>query len=658
MPDTPCYDFSHSSAGRWNMGSAVSFGPIFRFGLFEADVARHTLTCKGVRVRIPDQSFQVLVLLLKKPGEIVIRGELHKALWPEGTYVDFDGSLNVILKRLRAAIDDDSDNPRFIETVPRRGYRFIAPVSIDQPVPALDVGNSGPKFRSVSAVTLSTEGPRKVTWGMTLALAVGVLLVAGCGWWYFLRHQSVVHAAPKAIAVLPFTNEGAGSDFDYLRYAIANDLVTDFSHTPSINVRPVASTSKYATQPFDPATSGKELRVSHVVEGSFLKDQKSLRVNLELVDVARNQVVWRDEVTVGTEELITLHDKLVVSATKGLLPALDISDATKDEIPSPKNEEAFYLFLHAVTVPLDPVPNQTAITKLEESVSLDSQYAPAWGEMGWRYYLDYRYGKGGEDAKTKCLQAFKRLYELDPNAPAWTTIRVEQGDLDGAYNQLAQLLQKRPGFSGAHFGMSYVLRYAGLLKEAGRECDKAFALDPVNGYRSCATVFILRGEYAHAKKYINLDKDSGVAALMRMVIALRMRDSAAVLAEINAAEQRGYRSVNAGLVRAYLSHASAAELAKAVADVEGDPVSSRDPELLYQNAEALAFCGQSDPAIRQLGKAIKGNYCSYPAMDQDPLFDSIRQRQEFAELRQAATQCQQSFLTHRKQVDATFAVAW
>jgi len=639
------------------MGSAVSSGPIFRFGLFEADVARHTLTCKGVRVRIPDQSFQVLILLLKKPGEIVIREELHKALWPEGTYVDFDGSLNVILKRLRAAIDDDSDNPRFIETVPRRGYRFIAPVSIDQPVPALEVGTSGPKFRSVSAVTLSTEGRRKVNSWMTLALAVGVLLVVGCCWWYFLRYRSVVHAAPKAIAVLPFTNEGAGADFDYLRYAIANDLVTDFSHTQSINVRPFASTSKYATQPFDPAAAGKELSVSHVVEGSFLKDQKSLRVNLELVDVARNQVVWRDEVTVGPQELITLHDKLAVSATTGLLPALNIPDVTKDDIPSPKNEEAFYLFLHAVTLPLDPVPNQTAITKLEESVSLDSQYAPAWGELGWRYYLDYSYGKGGEAAKDKCLQAFRRQYDLDPNAPSWTTIRVEQGDLAGAYDQVAQLLRKRPDFSGSHFGMSYVLRYAGLLDEAGKECDAALALDPVNGYRSCATVFILLGEYAHAKKYINLDKDSGVAALMRMVVALRMRDSASVLAEANAAAQRGYLSVNAGLVRAYLSHASAAELAKTVAEVESDPASSHDPELLYQNAEGLAFCGQSDAVIRQLGKAIKGNYCSYPAMDQEPLFDSIRRRQEFAQLRQAAIQCQQNFLTHRKQVEATLAVA-
>ncbi|MBV9180905.1 MAG: winged helix-turn-helix domain-containing protein, partial [Acidobacteria bacterium] len=114
-----------------DMGSSVSLKPIFRFGLFEADTAGGTLTRNGLRVKIPDQSFRALTLLLENQGKVVSRDQFRQMLWPEGTYVDFDGSLNVILKRLRATIDDDSDNPRFIETVPRRGYRFIAPVSVE-----------------------------------------------------------------------------------------------------------------------------------------------------------------------------------------------------------------------------------------------------------------------------------------------------------------------------------------------------------------------------------------------------------------------------------------------------------------------------------------------------------------------------------------------
>ena len=112
------------------MERAATLGMVFRFGLFEANPIDGLLSRSGTKVKIQEQPFRLLLLLLERPGEVVTREELRQRLWPEGTYVDFDGSLNVILKRLRAAIDDDPDNPRFIETIPRRGYRFIAPVSV------------------------------------------------------------------------------------------------------------------------------------------------------------------------------------------------------------------------------------------------------------------------------------------------------------------------------------------------------------------------------------------------------------------------------------------------------------------------------------------------------------------------------------------------
>jgi DNA-binding winged helix-turn-helix (wHTH) protein/TolB-like protein len=633
------------------MESAASCELIYRFGLFEADVAAHTLTRKGVRVRIQNKAFCVLVLLLKNPGKTITREELHRALWPEGTYVDFDTGLNVVLKKLRAAIDDDSDNPRFIETVPRRGYRFIAPVSVDQREPFSDPAHP----TTVLSSDLSHPARRIKLW-LKYAVVGPALVFVGSGW-YLLRHRSVVDAAPKIIAVLPFSNEGAGPDFDYLRYAIPNDLVTDLTYTQSIAVRPFSSTSRYGTQAKDPVAVGKELGVTHILGGGFFRDQKTLRVNLELIDVAHNQTVWSDEVTVAPQELVTLHDKLEVSTSQGLLAAMKITNATANQIPKPNNEEAFDLFLHSLGYPLDPGPNLMAIKALEDSVALDSGYAPAWDQLSWRYYIDERYGNGGAGAAAKAAQAYERQRELDPNAPPIsTTLRTEQGDLNGAYDQAAEFLGRRPDSSMAHFWMSYVLRYAGLLDEAGKQCDVALALDPgFSVLRSCATTFGLAGDYGHAEKYIKVDEGSGFAALSRMEIALRTRDTTAALAEASSTARLGYRNVNAELARVYLSHPSGANLARAVAEVEADPVSARDPELLYRNAEALAFCGLPDAALRQLGKAIKGKYCSYPAMDNDPLFDSLRQRSEFAELRQAGMQCQLNFLNHRKHVDASLA---
>jgi len=144
---------------------------------------------------------------------------------------------------------------------------------------------------------------------------------------------------------------------------------------------------------------------------------------------------------------------------------------------------------------------------------------------------------------------------------------------------------------------------------------------------------------------------------MRMRIALRIGNRAAVLAESNAELQIGFRKVHdqQAFLNACLNHAPQAEVSKAAAKFEADPVAERDAEVLFQNAESLGFCGQADAALRELRKAIQGGYCSYPSMDKDPLFDTIQQRSEFAELRQAAIQCQQNFLAHRRQVDTSMA---
>ena len=636
------------------MESAVSSGQVFRFGLFEADALRRTLTRKGVRVKIQDMPFQILILLLERRGEIVSREELQRALWPEGTYVDFDGSLNVVLKKLRAAIDDDSDSPRFVETVRRYGYRFIAPVSIDSPFASAQAVAAEVRSSSPPANAAPTEPRQKLSLWMTAGIALPVLALAALGW-YSLRYRSVVHAAPKIIAVLPFSNEGAGPDFDYLRYAIPNDLVTDLTYARTVNVRPFSSTSKYAEQANDPIAVGKDLRVTYVVAGSFLIDQQNLRVNLELVDVAQNQAVWRDEVSVMPQELITLHDKLAVAANQRLLPTINVPAVAAANLPTPRDKQAFELFMHSLVIPLDPSANQNGIQALEKSVSLDGGYAPAWSQLGWRYYIDYHFGNGGEGAREKSLQATRRESELDPSTPPIsTTMRAEQGDLDGAYDQALAYLRKRPDFSMAHFWMSYVLRYAGLVDEAGKECDAGLAIDPgFNVLRSCATTFIMAGDYAHAQKYIQVDESSGFAALSRMDIALRTGNRDAVLAEANTAIEAGYSYPDAVLARACLNHVPQPDLAKAVAAVQTDRVSQPDPEVLYLNATVLSFCGQTKASLRELQKAIQGNYCSYPAMDKDPLFEPIRQRPEFAALRSAGMQCQQKFSNHREHADAS-----
>ena len=192
------------------------------------------------------------------------------------------------------ALHDDADNPRFVETVPRKGYRFIAPVSIGQYCPVLEDVHpaAGVDLSEATRSRVASVVPKTAKRWWVLAFVA--FLVVSVAWWYASRsHRSNLASTRKVIAVLPFSNEGAGPYFDYLRYAIANDLVTDLTHAHSVSVRPFASTSRYASQPNDPAALGKELRVTYVLAGGYLLDKRDLRVHLELVDVALDQPVFR-----------------------------------------------------------------------------------------------------------------------------------------------------------------------------------------------------------------------------------------------------------------------------------------------------------------------------------------------------------------------------
>src|SRR5580704_5751819 len=181
----------------------------YRFGLFEADIASGELLRQGTRVRLPDQPFRVLSILLERAGEVVPRAEFRQKLWPADTYVEFDGSLNAALKKLRSALGDSADNPIFIETVPKRGYRFIAPVTFDQieevaaiekePLESLDFPGT-PDDRSFVLL-------RHYLWWALIPLVV--LIVLG-GWRYEGKNLSNSPVAPTVIAVMPFFNQGAG----------------------------------------------------------------------------------------------------------------------------------------------------------------------------------------------------------------------------------------------------------------------------------------------------------------------------------------------------------------------------------------------------------------------------------------------------------------
>ncbi len=465
---------------------ALSPPVIYRFGLFEADPTRGILTRSDVRVRIHEQPFRVLIALLEQQQEIVSREELRRRLWPEGTFVDFDGSLNVIIKKLRATFGDDPNNPRFIQTVPGRGYRFIAPVQTREARAASAAGLQfqppGPLPPAVSDRPLLRLP--SLAWGGGTLIVLAILIFLAVHFHKTVSESAIARGADSAavnsIAVVPFANWGAGASLDYLRYALASDIITDLTYARSLSVRPLASTSKYGDHPEDPQAVGRALKASYVISGYFANDGGQMAITAEMSRVSDDRVLWRETLSAAPNELVQLHDDLAWSLQKGVIGVLG-SGQMAGAIPVPHSQRAYDLYLRSVAVPRDPVPNRKAIADLAESVRQDPGYAPAWTQLAWRYYIDASYGDGGEDAYRKSEDATSHAASLDPlGTDNWITLRAERGDLEGAWNLARNLLLLRPtrGILTSRCRMSIDMPecWTRLRKSATRVCPAILAI--------------------------------------------------------------------------------------------------------------------------------------------------------------------------------------
>jgi len=484
-----------------------------------------------------------------------------------------------------------------------------------------------------------------------LAGVVVLGLLAAAGWWVARRRGSV--PAPRGqvsitMAVLPFQNLSADATTDYLRLALPDEVATTLSYVPTLAIRPFASSRKYAKSDVDPQAAGKELRVADVLAGHFLREGNRLQVTLEVVDTESNRVLWRDTSNAAAADLIGLKEQISQRLRQGLFPLLGATGGAAEAATRPRNPEAYDLYLRGTAIGRDPLPNKEAISLLEKSVALDPTYAPAWHELGQRHYFDGSYGSGGAAAMQRARESMEHALSLDPNfsiaAGNLVILQVEGGELSDAYARAADLVRRRPESGHAHFTLSYVERYAGLLEESARECDAALAADPRNwDFRSCYITFMQLKRYDRARDFLHLDAGSNWA--MNGEADLLMREG-----HVEAAadlKQKGRGLLVKDVPTLLLKSGSRSERDRVAIDVEKGFASTRDPEPKYFGAGLLAAAGYRDAALRLLGNAVEGNYLCHPAMGDDPLFDGIRKDPGFAAIRAEAIRKQRAFLERR-----------
>ena len=479
------------------------------FGPFEADLSSQELRKHGVRLRLPRQSFQILKMLLERPGDLVSREELRLALWHSETFVDFEHGLNAAINRLREALGDSADEPKFIETLPRRGYRFIGPV------------NGKPKANHVAATAALLQAfPHRKNLALVTACVLVLMAVIGI-WWHKSHPIPATPVNSLSIAVLPFIDLSPNHDQEYLSDGLAEEILNDLAEVPGLKVVGRVSAFQFKGQNGDLRVIGKKLNVANVMEGSVRKDGSHLRVTAQLIKTDDGYHLWSQAYDRELKDVIAIQEDIARAVTSGLQLKLHAHEGPAvPQSPGTSNPEAFVAFLQAryYLRMHDKDSSQKALDLANASIALDPAYAPAYalrsailiraGGMVWRDFTDsvregrrdaeqaialapklpdgYRaMGEALANSETNCPAAevsINKARELAPGDPDTLDYAALLAMCQGRQEEALTLYQRElaldPLRPQQYFHMAENLRDLGRYDEANAALQTALELNP------------------------------------------------------------------------------------------------------------------------------------------------------------------------------------
>jgi TolB-like protein/DNA-binding winged helix-turn-helix (wHTH) protein/Tfp pilus assembly protein PilF len=463
----------------------------FKFGVFEADLRTGELTKLGKRVRLQEQPFQLLAMLLEKPGELVIREELCERLWPK-TLVDFDHGLNKAISKVRDALGDSAENPRFIETVASRGYRFLADVAVvqgGQPWTADDLarhevpGLPRPPDASASAGWRTHPFGRRLS-GVVTALALAVLLT-----WFFYswRHPlSTIHS----LAVLPLENLSNDRSQDYFADGMTDELITHLGQISAIRVisRTSAMSYKNAHKPL--AEIARELNVDAVVEGSVLHSGERVRIVAQLIQVPADKQIWAESYEGDFRDTLALQSRVARSIAEQIRATLNRQEQVALAKSRTVNPEAYEAYLKGRYFWNKRTGDglRTAIEYFKHAIEVDPTYAEAYSGLADSYALsgDWEYGVlSPQDAFRKAKAAATKALALDNSlGEAHTSLAFALDlygwDWEAAETEYKLAIKLSSGYATAHLWYAWHLILMGRNSEGLIELRKAESLDPLS----------------------------------------------------------------------------------------------------------------------------------------------------------------------------------
>jgi TolB-like protein/DNA-binding winged helix-turn-helix (wHTH) protein len=458
-----------------------SRGPRVRFGVFEIDPASGELLKRGRRVRLHHQPFQLLLALLERPGELVTRTELQERLWP-GMFVEFENGINNAVSRLREALGDSADNPKFIETLPRRGYRFIAPLeSLSPGVPASAVPLLSPGAAAVEAPASASARARVRPWLVGgVVVAVALFSVLAIIWSRGRRPPA------SSVAVLPFvTGEAAGSPDDYLAFGMTDALIGELSRVGALKVISQTSVMQYKDVRKTLPTIARELDAGTIVEGSVLHEGGQVRITVQLIDARTDTHLWTQTYRRDRATALSTQRELAREVAGLIRARLAPSDRSAPPPLQATNPQAYEAYLRGryFMQRVDEATRVRARESFEQSIAADPNFAPA--HVGLANYFVLTDLLPPSEAMPRAKASALRALALDgSSAAAHASLGFVHyfGDWDwaAAGRELARAVELDPSDASSRRWHALYLSSMGRHATAINEVQRAIELDPVS----------------------------------------------------------------------------------------------------------------------------------------------------------------------------------
>lgn len=610
---------------------------VFKFGVFEVDFQSREVRKCGMKQKLAGQPFQVLQALLENPHEIVTREQLRQRLWPENTFVDYDLALKKAVNRLREVLGDSAENPHFIETIPRQGYRFIGTIEAVH----------GPVSLPASATLFSTRRtPRKWIVGASLGALALLLIAFNAG-----QLRTRIFAGSRApeihsLAVLPLSNLSGDPEQEYFADGMTDELITNLAQISALRVISRTSVMHYKRTTKTLPQIVRELNADAVLEGSVQRSGDHVRIRAQLIYAATDRHLWAESYEGSLRDVLDLQNKVATEIARQIKIQVTPEEKTRLASARPVDLEAHEAYLKGRYHLNQRTEKgfQQSVRYFNEATQKDSNYPLGYAGLADSYILLGEYSLlPAKEAFAKARTAATKALELDDSlAEAHNALAAVKVDYDwdwpGAEREFQRAIELNPGYATAHQWYAELLSQIGRHEEALAEIKLAEQLDPFSLIINVVHGDALRsaGQYDLAieqlQKTLEIDPNFahahfhlGMTYLLKVAFADAIAEfQKAVSLSPNVTDYKG------GLGYAYAVAGDRAEARKLLEELKARSKQSYVP--WFYIAGIYAGLGEKDQAIADLEKAYERHEQGLAVMKREPMFDPLRSDARFQEL--------------------------